>query len=234
MQYFLLFRINEQIYKKCKQSIVCQNEKVLENQKVKKMCDKLREISGKTAEEILEHSGQIDKIPVNIERIIDSCGININKTDFNEIEQFMELDSGTRILGAVFTDGNELNVCYNSNDYIDELPDIYTSEEKKKKVEHRRYFTLAHELAHCCLHMNPDSDRVFIEFRTDHLNNDNQKEREANIFAGELLIPQKSLMFVYDKLKIKSLEFLADLFNVSRTVMAARLNYLGLYYCSNL
>ncbi len=57
-----------------------------------------------------------------------------------------------------------------------------------------------------------------------------QIERNANIFAGELLIPYSSLMSIYNQLLKPSLSVLAQIFQVSTSVMKARLNYLELRF----
>ena len=56
------------------------------------------------------------------------------------------------------------------------------------------------------------------------------KETEADIFAGELLIPEQSLVKVYDEFYVPSLKSLAKIFMVSTNVMAARLDYLSMPY----
>ena len=53
---------------------------------------------------------------------------------------------------------------------------------------------------------------------------------EADIFAGELLIPESSLVRVYNQFYLPSLESLAKIFSVSTNVMAARLDYLSMPY----
>ena len=55
-------------------------------------------------------------------------------------------------------------------------------------------------------------------------------EIEANIFAGELLIPKPLLLKKYKEFIIPSLKALSIIFGVSTNVMAARLDYLGLDY----
>ena len=234
MWYLLSFLINDEICKEFEKKFIVKTKSLNDVKKVKKMCTKLREMSGKTPTDILFESTHGNSIPVDIERIIRSYGIHINRTDFAPIESMERYKDCGHILGAVFTDGNELNISYSANNHLETLPKSLSIEEVQKKVRHRKRFTLAHELAHCCLHMNPEKDKYFLEFRTDQLNYEDEKERQANIFAGELLIPKEPLMYVYEKLKVPSVDFLAEIFDVSRAVMAARLDVLNLYYCSNL
>ena len=63
--------------------------------------------------------------------------------------------------------------------------------------------------------------------------NDSQKdqhEKEADIFAGQLLVPLKRLQEVYLKLAVPSSITLASKFAVSVNVMEARLDYLKISY----
>ena len=58
----------------------------------------------------------------------------------------------------------------------------------------------------------------------------NAKETEADIFARELLIPEQSLVKIYNEFYVPSLKSLAKIFGVSTNVMAARLDYLSMSY----
>ena len=58
----------------------------------------------------------------------------------------MEADAGS-ILGAAFSNGNNLAIFYKKNESL-----------------HRKKFTIAHELAHCCLDC-PNDESSHIEFR---------------------------------------------------------------------
>lgn len=57
-----------------------------------------------------------------------------------------------------------------------------------------------------------------------------KKEKDADIFAGELLIPEPTLKNIYQEFYRPSLESLAKIFSVSTNVMAARLDYLDMPY----
>lgn len=92
----------------------------------------------------------------------------------------------------------------------------------------KQTFTIAHELAHCCLHIK-DYDRPHIEFRLADEEKD-RKEKDADIFAGELLIPLKRLRKVYTDLTVPTSSALASSFVVSISVMEARLDYLKISY----
>ena len=73
------------------------------------------------------------KPPVDISKLLENIGISTIAKDFSEIEHLMEADAGS-ILGAAFSNGNNLAIFYKKNESL-----------------HRKKFTIAHELAHCCL-----------------------------------------------------------------------------------
>jgi Zn-dependent peptidase ImmA (M78 family) len=89
----------------------------------------------------------------------------------------------------------------------------------------RRRFTMAHELAHYFLHRNRKSNfSDQILFRSDETD---PMEREANRFAGELLMPEDEV-----RLLLKSgenrVEDLAAHFGVSSLAMRVRAKQIGL------
>lgn len=177
----------------------------------------LTQLSGLSASEILRKTGQYDNIPIDIVSILSYYNINISHRDFSEIENCFDkkyIKTYGNILGAAYIYDNGLTICYRRYDTFNRIK-----------------FTLAHELAHCCLHMSPD-DKMHIEFR-----NSNQiesgKEYEANIFAGELLIPEHSLRKIYAQLISPLSTALAQIFSVSINVMESRLKYLGLSYINS-
>lgn len=50
----------------------------------------------------------------------------------------------------------------------------------------RQRFTIAHELAHCCLHIDANQKKNYIELRSENIGiEDENKEKLANIFAGD-------------------------------------------------
>ena len=156
-----------------------------------KMCVILKRLSGKSAEQLLEENDiDMTKPPIDIKKLVSSLGISVLKRDFSDIEAQANAPKGS-ILGATISRGNNLTIFYQSD-----------------ATYNRMRFTVAHELAHCCLH----------------------SKREANIFAGSLLIPEKLLDQEYKKFLVPSLSALAELFEVSGTVMAARLDCLNYSY----
>lgn len=93
----------------------------------------------------------------------------------------------------------------------------------------RRAYTVAHELGHYFLNHKPDEYGVYRRSNS-YTGDKHQKEKEADCFAANLLMPRHML-----ESKIKSYPFLAsspqllsDLFGVSPSAMTYRLMNLGL------
>lgn len=111
---------------------------------------------------------------------------------------------------------------------------IYVDKKTKRKmifvndkdIEPRRNFTIAHELGHYFLHIPDDDNGVIISFR----GLKNEREREADIFASELLMPKNLVKEEYDKLPFPTVSYLASLFNVSKMAMEIKLQEMELDY----
>ncbi|WP_137921696.1 ImmA/IrrE family metallo-endopeptidase [Hydrogenophaga sp. 2FB] len=89
----------------------------------------------------------------------------------------------------------------------------------------RQRFTIAHELGHFALG-HPDALRdypsVFSASATDPI------EREANLFAASVLMPEDALRKVYRSGQATNLDELAGMFGVSKVAMTYRLQNLRL------
>ncbi len=174
------------------------------------MCKKLRELDGLTPDEILLIGG-VNSYPVDMQAILKKLGIRSGSMNFSNVEAQIPqvIESRGPILGAVTIIDDDVNIFYSES-----------------STDNRKRFTLAHELAHCCL--NASSLRKgHIEFRFDERTSD-PKELAANIFAGQLLIPEKPLRKMYDSLVLPAADVMAREFKVSTHVMEARLEHLGL------
>lgn len=96
--------------------------------------------------------------------------------------------------------------------------------------EHRRRFTVAHEIGHYLLHssetLHYDTKAQLDEiyFRADSISNSD--EIEANHFAAELLMPE-DIVHKCIQSGIQSIPDLAERFNVSEYAMRYRLTNLG-------
>lgn len=181
------------------------------------VCRKLEELRGMTAEMLLETSGEVS-VPVNIEKILRRNGIKSAPMDFTPLEKDVstkDVNMVGQVLGAVILDKDDVLIVY-----------------AKNSRPNRKRFTLAHELAHCCLDTdNLSPDQPHVEFRIDE-ESSSGKELAANIFAGKLLIPKHKLEEIYDSLIVPLSDVLAKEFQVSVSVMEARLQYLGMPYYS--
>lgn len=112
----------------------------------------------------------------------------------------------------------------------------------QNETPERQYFTTAHEIGHLYLHkdyvVSQKDDGVvdFIDgfdgimFRKKALTiEDQRKEREANNFAAELIMPENRVREAFDITDARmSVEYYASMFGVSVSAMAIRLERLGL------
>lgn len=127
--------------------------------------------------------------PVNVEQIVNTVGIIVRKKQNKDSD----------ISGFLFRDNKKTVIGVNSSN---SLP--------------RQRFTVAHELGHYLLHSQGDDglyvDRGFeVMFRDDHSSDGiNTEEREANLFAAELLMPE--LFLREDLAAISGLDLVDDVF----------------------
>lgn len=106
--------------------------------------------------------------------------------------------------------------------------------------KHRQRFTIAHELGHFLLH---EGEKVYVDradyvFQVKLCNDDSSKginveEKEANLFAAEILLPQSFLkkhlksVETLNLLDEEELRLMAGLYKVSTQALTFRLAYLG-------
>ena len=153
---------------------------------------------------------ELDSAPINIEKICKAENIEIIRTDLSDLEK----ESNRQISGVIYLDyqdGKKIQqILINDND-----------------IEPRQKFTIAHELGHYFLHVDPnDTLHTMISFRGAK----NRREKEADIFAAELLMPKKLVEKEYESLPFPTASFLANVFGVSKLAMQYRLNEMGLNY----
>lgn len=182
----------------------------LQEKKGETMCKTLNRIINKSAEDMLRECGQINQVPVDIMAVLDTYGIKSVATSFHNLEKSQKMEDG-EILGLVLLNDDDVGLFYRETDSV-----------------HRQRFTIAHELGHCSL----DSESLkegYVELRYD-IDSGNPKEVAANTFAGELLIPERSLRNIIQRLYVPTINGLADIFDVSVSVMRKRLEVLEISY----
>ena len=149
------------------------------------MCDKLKEIHGLSPKQILEKCWQTPEYPVDMKKILSCLDIPFGSSDFSQLEKSLHLRRDNSVLGLAFSKGNNLQ--------------ILTSNKLNPRTAN---YVLAHELAHCCLHMEPTS-AFHVELKTSYdiysdlvnspakeiRDGDLGKEVTADIFAAQLLLP---------------------------------------------
>ena len=69
----------------------------------------------------------------------------------------------------------------------------------EKESSKRRRFTVAHELAHFLFDFDPSKIEFYNAFEIDHNDFDDERERLANRFAAEVLMPKKAFEAEYNK-----------------------------------
>lgn len=184
--------------------------------KTKERLVHLNSIGRKGAQTLLETFGYDKHFPVDIEGLIKQLGIKVIPFDFSEMEQsekyVKDFYEKGNILGAATANDDVIGIFYKEDEHINRIR-----------------FTLAHELAHCCLHMNPSNYDTYIDFRTEEKATEGP-EYQANVFAGEILMPESILRYAHASLVKPYLGSLAKIFGVSDAVMKARLDYLKLDY----
>ncbi|OGG42166.1 hypothetical protein A3A21_02165 [Candidatus Jorgensenbacteria bacterium RIFCSPLOWO2_01_FULL_45_25b] len=137
--------------------------------------------------------------PVRIEEIAQNYGLKIVEADFKLYSD--------NVSGVIDLKTNTIYV--NQNE-----PDV------------RQAFTIAHELAHYILHKSElekdQTGKLSVLYRKalGELNQD-PKEKEANCFAANLLVPAELL----EKYKDYNIDTIAKIFGVSQEVIGYRLQF---------
>lgn len=153
------------------------------------------------------------KIPVDIEMIAHKMGAQIHYAENLSDKVFLLLD-------------NDANVSRHQD--ISGRFDIINGQAicsiRNTDSPQRQRFTLAHELGHFALGHGGGLRDNAASF---NLGNYDQREQDANIFAAEILMPQKAVDYAIQEKNMTDWQELAQLFNVSLSAMKYRLNKLG-------
>ena len=154
------------------------------------MCMKLKEIHKMQPHNILERYCQQSFDKVDILDILKRMKIQCHCVDFSSLESTLFLSGNDNIQGIAYSEGNDLKI-------------LYSNKLNQQEIN----YTLAHELAHCCLHLPVSADfHVEMKTRVDYYSYNSflfipkkgkrakKKEIDADKFAANLLIPTSSLM----------------------------------------
>ena len=134
---------------------------------------------------------------------------------------------GMKVFNAKFSDDNLVGM-------IAKRGDTLTLLVNQADPPYRKRFTIAHELGHHFLHLMSDGEFVDGEanlFRmpqedAKELTPDRRQEIQANMFAAALLMPEEHIRSEWPRLR--SIDEMAQLFNVSESAMGIRIDQLGL------
>lgn len=161
-------------------------------------------VYSKRIEDILKKLN-VEKAPVPVEKVAELFAIKIIPYDFPEsFSGLIKEVNGQMVIGV-----------------------------NKKHHPNRQRFTISHEMAHYLLGHSVDhsiglTNDVFVNNQSVLEVN---KEREANVFAGELLMPTVILTTDVKKLKGKTkIPDLAKMYEVSEQAMSIRLLETGLIF----
>lgn len=164
-----------------------------------------------TIKQTASYKSYVASIPVNIEAIIRSFDIELDKN----------ANLSERVLGEISKDGDRYKISIKKTDHY-----------------YRKRFTMAHELGHFVLHKDKigngidDSENYRPVRRTDTAAGE-LEEREANSFAAEILMPEDLVVqyakergvFVGDEIEQSAaLQEIATAFQVSKAAMGIRIN----------
>lgn len=149
------------------------------------------------ARETLRDLG-VHKIPINAKEIVEKLGI-----------RYREDSLDIRIDGCLYREGSKALMVINKN----------------ISYERRKNFTIAHEIGHFQI-KGHDADTFCSSFdiSASYGGSGKTKEREANCFASELLMPEDAIKsFIKDKcFNFSTIESVAEEFQVSLIASALR------------
>jgi len=146
------------------------------------------------------------ELPINLDALAEKAGIQIKYGDFEaEMSGFAYQKATTKYIGV-----------------------------NASESEVRQRFTIAHELGHIFMHrqdpLSYDTSAELIHFRDGHsATGADPKEREANAFAAELLMPEEVVRKEIQDMKginlhdSRAMSRLADKFGVSQAALTVRL-----------
>ena len=172
----------------------------------------LSDLAGKSVDDLLK-TASIDpkEMPRDLDKLLRGHNIIATSMDFTEIERilFDRVSEWGTILGAVAVKDSNIGIFYRAGSTLNRIR-----------------FTVAHELAHCCLHSKA-LENGHVLMRYDGYFQDDEEIR-ANDFASELLMPEQLLRVEFEGNAKPRVIDLAKKYAVSLHVMWVRLMRLNL------
>ena len=162
-------------------------------------------------------------MPINLDELVEKIGIKVYETDFTKMVGIFN--------GVDKTEDEKKKILSNIWGMLITVNDQIAIFLKPGLKQNGKRFTIAHEIAHCCLN-DGDINDIHIEFRHTLYSSDtkNIKEIAANTFAGELLMPENIVKKYCADFIVPEINAVAKAFKVSVPVASERLNYLGITY----
>ncbi|HVZ80512.1 MAG TPA: ImmA/IrrE family metallo-endopeptidase [bacterium] len=155
----------------------------------------------KRVEKLLKMAG-ISRLPVDVEKVASQLGVDIKYQSYDG-----------KFSGVLIRHGDRATIGVNSQHH-----------------PNRQRFTIAHEIGHYLLHQGDlmVDKTISVNYRGNDTHIDYQKEREANLFASELLMPTKLLSKDLNKYQIDlddedQIKELASKYQVSQQAFMIRL-----------
>jgi len=143
---------------------------------------KPKDLENKTPMGILQGAGEKMQLPVDLDAVLKSLKIIAAPVDFTSLEEAKgdALNRLGRFMGLVGIRNENVVMGYSKN--LD--------------FSHQRY-AVAHELGHACIHTDVLMEGHILARYTGTLEND--KERAADKFAAELLLPEEGFNALFDE-----------------------------------
>ncbi len=181
------------------------------------MCKKIREVNALTAEALLQKFWD-KKIPVDVKHILQNIGILCRENDFSKLETALGIEKNDAVLGLALSHGDDLGI-------------LYSPHMDRETIN----YVLAHELAHCVLHLKP-SEEYHVELKMSkdlyssnkrkymisrYLNS--HKELQADRFAADLLIPTEALLEFLKKAQHVDIACISKHFQTSTEIVCLKI-----------
>ena len=187
------------------------------------MCKKLKEIHNLTPKDIFFKYNVKFEDRIDVKKLLGKMKIKYMCADFSQLEKDLYVAGNDAILGIASSSGDDLNI-------------IYAEGLEENDVN----YVLAHELGHCCMHLPPSAEfhvemktkrdiyslntPLYIFKRQKHII---LKEKEADRFAADLLIPTCEFMNLLSSDKALTIESIAKYFSVPEHVVRVKVDAVG-------